>query len=120
MFVRQPICGMESGMKQTAILGGLVLAACGSAARSPSTGQTLVEDGFMAATLADEKPAGPAQRVSVAQAFKDVSHEIRDGIDQIKDPAARREEAEKRIKTLIAACEKDRPNIRCTVRPYFG
>jgi V8-like Glu-specific endopeptidase len=224
---------MESGMKQTAILGGLVLAACGSAARSPSTGQTtaadhaataatepapapappdpalgfrlqytnpggmwlpqqmtlpfhvetfrnmgvpidartmsdplasplnavvslggctasfvspdglivtnhhcvqqalqintnkkagqnLVEDGFMAATLADEKPAGPAQRVAVAQAFKDVSHEIRDGLDQIKDPAARREEAEKRLKTLIAACEKDRPNIRCTVRPYFG
>jgi V8-like Glu-specific endopeptidase len=225
---------MESSMKQTAILGGLVLAACGSAARSPSTGQTtaadhaagaatepaappaqpvdpalgfrlqytdpggmwlpqqmtlpfhvenfrnmgvpidartlsdplssplnavvslggctasfvspdglivtnhhcvqqalqintskkaglnLVEDGFMASTMADEKPAGPAQRVSVATAFKDVTHEMRDGLDQIKDPVARREEAEKRLKTLIAACEKDRPSVRCTVRPYFG
>lgn len=83
-------------------------------------GQNLVEDGYMAKTMADEKPAGPAQRVSVAMAFKDVTHEIRDGLDQIKDPVARREEAEKRVKTLIAACEKDRPSIRCTVRPYFG
>jgi V8-like Glu-specific endopeptidase len=83
-------------------------------------GQNLVEDGFMAPTLADEKPAGPAQRVSVAQAFKDVTHEIRDGLDQIKEPVARREEAEKRLKALIGACEKDRPSIRCTVRPYFG
>jgi hypothetical protein len=83
-------------------------------------GLNLVEDGFMASTMADEKPAGPAQRVSVAMAFKDVTHDIRDGLDQIKDPVARREESEKRLKTLIAACEKDRPGIRCAVRPYFG
>src|SRR5262249_1723072 len=48
-------------------------------------GQNLVEDGYMAKTWADEKPAGPAQRVSVALAFKDVTHDMRDGLDKIKD-----------------------------------
>jgi hypothetical protein len=83
-------------------------------------GQNLVEDGFMATTRADEKPAGPAQRVLVAQAFRNVTAEMRDGLDQIKDPVARKDESEKRLKTLLAACEKDRPNVRCTIRPYFG
>ncbi|HZJ65751.1 MAG TPA: S46 family peptidase [Kofleriaceae bacterium] len=82
--------------------------------------QNLVEDGFMAKTRADEKPAGPAQRVLVAQAFKDVTREVRDGLDKIKDPIARKEESESRTKALLAACEKDRPSIRCTVRPFFG
>jgi hypothetical protein len=83
-------------------------------------GQNLVEDGYMANTRADEKPAGPAQRVLVAQAFRDVTKDVRDGLDKIKDPIARKEESEKRIKGLLAACEKDRPGIRCTVRGYFG
>ena len=82
--------------------------------------QNLVEDGYMARTQADEKPAGPAQRVSVAQAFKDVTHDMRDGLDKIKDPIGRKDEAEHRLKALVAACEKDRPNVRCTVRGYFG
>jgi hypothetical protein len=82
--------------------------------------QNLVEDGYMAKTQADEKPAGPAQRVSVAQAFKDVTHDMRDGLDKIKDPIGRKDEAEHRLKALVAACEKDRPNVRCTVRGYFG
>jgi V8-like Glu-specific endopeptidase len=83
-------------------------------------GQNLVEDGYMAKTTADEKPAGPAQRVLVAQAFKDVTQDVREGLDKIKDPVARKDEEEKRIKTLLATCEKDRPSVRCTVRPYFG
>jgi hypothetical protein len=82
--------------------------------------QNLVEDGFLAKTRADEKSAGPAQRVFVAQAFKDVTQEMRDGLDKIKDPIARKEDAEKRLKVLLAACEKDRPSVRCTIRPYFG
>jgi hypothetical protein len=83
-------------------------------------GQNLVEDGYMAKTRADEKPAGPAQRVLVAQAFRDVTKDVRDGLDKLKDPIARKEEAEKRVKALLAACEKDRPSVRCTVRGYFG
>jgi len=82
--------------------------------------QNLVEDGFLAKTQADEKSAGPAQRVFVAQAFKDVTKEMRDGLDKIKDPAARKQDSERRQKGLLAACEKDRPGVRCSVRPYFG
>src|SRR5262249_30244292 len=83
-------------------------------------GQNLVEDGFLAKTRADEKSAGPAQRVFIAQAFTDVTKEMRDGLDKIKDPIARKDESDKRQKALLAACEKDRPSIRCSVRPYFG
>jgi hypothetical protein len=79
-----------------------------------------VEDGFLAKTMADELPAGPAQRVWVAQAFKDVTKEIRDGLDKIKDPVARKNLTDKRMKTLLAACEQGRPSVRCSVKPYFG
>ncbi len=80
----------------------------------------LVENGFLAKTKADEKTAGPTQHVMVAQAFRDVTHEMRDGLEAIKDPIARKDETEKRSKGLIAACEKDRkPDIRCSVSSYF-
>ncbi|MEO7734015.1 MAG: S46 family peptidase [Kofleriaceae bacterium] len=79
-----------------------------------------VEDGFLAKTIADEVSAGPAQRVFVAQAFKDVTKDVRDGLDKIKDPVARKTEADKRAKALVAACEKDRAGVKCSVRPYFG
>lgn len=82
--------------------------------------QNLVEDGFLAKTRAEEKSAGPAQRVTIAQAFKDVTKDMRDGLEKIKDPVARKEESEKRLTALLAACEKDRPSIRCSIRPYFG
>ena len=81
--------------------------------------QNLVENGFLANTEADELPAGPAQRVMVVQSYKDVTREMRDGLDKIKDPVARKEESEKREKQLLAACEKDRPSIRCQVSSFF-
>ena len=46
----------------------------------------LVENGFLAKTQADERSAGPAQRVFVAQAFKDVTKEMRDGLDEDQGP----------------------------------
>jgi hypothetical protein len=79
----------------------------------------LVENGFLARTMAEEKSAGPAQRVMVAQAFTDVTAKIRDGIEKIADPIQRKEEAEKRLKGLQSECEKGRPGIRCEVRRYF-
>ena len=79
-----------------------------------------VENGFLAATQADEPSAGPAARVMVVQAYTDVTKDMRDGLDAIKDPIARKEESEKRYKGLIAACEKDRPGIRCQVSGFFG
>ncbi|MDX2090720.1 MAG: S46 family peptidase [Kofleriaceae bacterium] len=79
----------------------------------------IVEKGFLAKTRADEPSAGPAERVFVAQAFTDVTEAVRSGLDQIADPIARKEEAEKRIKQQLATCEKDRPGIRCNVATYF-
>ena len=78
-----------------------------------------VENGFLAKTNADEVTAGPAQRVTVVTAYRDVTHEMHDGLDKIKDPVARKEEGEKREKQLIAACEKDRPSTRCQVASFF-
>ena len=87
---------------------------------SKKLNQNLIEDGFLARTRAEEKSAGPAQRVLVAQAFTDVTARMRDGLEAIKDPVARKEEAERREKLLLAACELDRPSVRCSVGPYFG
>jgi len=81
--------------------------------------KNLVETGFFAKTNADELSAGPAQRVTVVQAYKDITHDMRDGLEKIKDPVARKEELEKREKQQIAACEKDRPSIRCQVSSFF-
>ena len=79
----------------------------------------LVENGFLAKTLAEEKSAGPAQRVTVAQAFKDVTAQIRNGIEKIADPIKRKEEVEKRLKGIQSECESGRPGVRCEVRRFF-
>jgi hypothetical protein len=55
----------------------------------------------------------------VVQAYKDVTHEMNDGLDKMSDPVARKEESDKRLKGLVAACEKDRPGIRCQVSSFF-
>jgi len=81
--------------------------------------RNLVETGYLAKTRGDELPAGPAERVFVAQAFTDVTSVVRAGLDAIKDPIARKDAAEKRIKEQIAGCEKDRPGVRCNVSTYF-
>jgi hypothetical protein len=80
----------------------------------------LVENGFLAKTRADEILASPSTRVFVVQAYKDITKEMRDGLDKIKDPIKRKDESEKRYKQQIAACEKDRPWIRCQVSGFFG
>jgi hypothetical protein len=80
----------------------------------------LVDKGFLAKTKAEELSAGPAEHVTVVQAYKDVTKEMRDGLELVKDPVARKEEQEKRLKSLIAACEKDRPGTRCQVSSFFG
>ena len=79
----------------------------------------LVENGFLATTRTEERSAGQASRVYVAQAFKDVTKDMRDGLEAIKDPVARKEESEKRLKQLVSGCEKDRSGIRCQVSGFF-
>ncbi len=88
--------------------------------QNSSKDSNLVEAGFLAKARGDELPAGAAERVLVAQAFTDVTKAMRDGLEDVKDPIARKEESEKRSKTLIANCEKNRPGIRCSVSKLFG
>ncbi len=78
-----------------------------------------VENGFLAKTRADEKSAGPTQHIYVAQGFRDVTHDILDNLDKITDPTKRYAELESRYKALVAACEKDRPGIKCEVTNIY-
>jgi hypothetical protein len=79
----------------------------------------LVENGFLAKTPAEEKNAGPTARVYVAQKMTDVTASMRDGLDAIADAGTRYAEVEKREKGLVAACEQDRPGIKCRVSGFF-
>ncbi len=71
-------------------------------------------------TRADEVWGGPSARALVTTSMRDVTTEVRAGIDKIKKDVDRLREVEKHTKALIAACEKDRPSVRCSVVPYFG
>ncbi len=79
----------------------------------------IVENGFLAKTRADERTAGPGQRVMVAQKISDVTAAVREGLDGISDAKKRYEELEKRQKELTAACEKDRPGVKCSISGFF-
>ena len=82
--------------------------------------ENLVEQGFLAATRADEKPAGATQRVYVAQKMTDVTGEITAGLAEIADPRERSLAVEAREKAVIAACEQGRPAVKCRVSSFFS
>jgi hypothetical protein len=81
--------------------------------------QNLLEEGFLAATRAEEKWAGPTARVYVTQSFADVSDEVLKGLEAIEDDKARHDEKERRIKQLTAGCEEGKPATRCRIAGYF-
>jgi len=81
--------------------------------------KNLIKDGFLAATRADEVTAGPTARVFVTQSFKDITAQMTDGLTAIADDVARYKTLETRQKEAVAACEKDRPGIRCNVARYY-
>ena len=79
-----------------------------------------IVDGFLARTRADEKSAGPSQRVFVTQSLKDVTKELRDGLGAMTDDLVRYQTIEDRSKKIVAECEKGREGIRCSVEKFFG
>ncbi len=81
--------------------------------------KNLIKDGYLAKTRADELTAGPTARVLVTKAVTDVTDQVLAGVDQIKDDLARFKKIETRQKELVAACEKDRPGIRCSVPSFY-
>jgi hypothetical protein len=82
--------------------------------------RNMLEQGFLAKSRADERSNGPTARVYVTQSFRDVTSEVRRGIEQMGDPLARHRAIEQRIKDLVAGCEKGRAELRCNVASYFG
>ncbi|MDC0747613.1 S46 family peptidase [Polyangium mundeleinium] len=82
--------------------------------------QNVANDGYLAKTRADEKWAGPTNRIFVTRSFKDVTKDVREGLDKLPNDRARNDQIEAREKTLVGACEKDRPEVRCSLKAYFG
>ncbi len=82
--------------------------------------ENLLKDGFLAKERGEERFAGPTARIFVTTAFTDVSAQMRDGLASLPDDLARHRALETREKQLVAACEKGRPEVRCSVMSYFG
>ena len=82
--------------------------------------KNLLELGFLAKTRAEERSNGPAARVYVTQAFQDVTAKVRAGLDKERDDKKRYDLIEARQKELVSACEKGRPEIRCSLVSYYG
>jgi hypothetical protein len=82
--------------------------------------ENLLRDGFLAKTRAEERWSGPAARVFVTVGLRDVTKEVRAGIEDVKDDVARQKKVEQRTKAIVAACEKGRPDRRCSVKAFYG
>jgi hypothetical protein len=79
----------------------------------------LLKQGYLAKTRGDEKNNGPTARVFVTQKVSEVTEKVRAGLDKIKDDRERFKAIEKRQKEIVAACEKDRPGIRCSAASFY-
>ena len=78
-----------------------------------------LEDGFLAATMAEELPAPPGSRAYVTTGVEDVTERVAGGLDPALPPRERYELMEDRRKALTKACESD-PGHRCRVSGFFG
>jgi hypothetical protein len=76
-------------------------------------------DGFLAKNRNDEKWNGPGTRALVVTDFKDVTEEVRKGIEEVTDDLERKKTVDNRIKKLTAACEAAHEGSRCQISAYF-
>lgn len=88
-------------------------------ARNSSKDENLIEDGFLAKTRAEERWAGPGQKVYVTSSFTDVTDQVLGGLEDIADPEARWEEMQTRRRNLAKACEAAKTDVTCKVASYF-
>ena len=85
-----------------------------------STGdRNLLEDGFVAASFAEELPAAPGSRVLVTVRVEDVTGTILGDLPVGLDGRARYQAIEDGQKELVRACEQDEGH-RCRVSAYHG
>ncbi|HRK01514.1 MAG TPA: S46 family peptidase [Oligoflexia bacterium] len=78
-----------------------------------------VTNGFHAKTLAEERSAGPAQKIYVTQKIVEVSEAILRDIDFIQDPHEKRMTIERRMAEMVKAAELNRPGIRVEVKEFY-
>ena len=91
----------------------------GSVQFQSSKENNYLENGFLAASMADEIPAAPGSRVYVTVQVDDVTGQITDGLDPAIPPRELYALIEQRQKALIQDCETD-PGHRCRVNSFFG
>jgi len=82
--------------------------------------RNLKKTGFLAKTRAEELTAGPAAKILVTQAMKDVTAYMRADLPSMSDDLSRYKAVEDRTKKLVAECERGRETIKCAVVPFFG
>jgi hypothetical protein len=90
--------------------------AYGAIQRNSTPEHNYIANGFLAKTRAAELPGGPNLQVYVTDKVENVSARVLAGLDKLGGKA-RHQEAQKRIKALIAECETDKM-FRCSV-PSF-
>ena len=78
-----------------------------------------LEDGFLAASMAEELPAAPGSRVYVTLEVADVTGKVTGGLDPALEPRERLDRIEQRRKELIRECESE-SGFRCQVASFFG
>ena len=78
-----------------------------------------LENGFLAASLAEELPAAPGSRVYVAVQVDDVTEQVTGGLEADLAPRTRAAKIEQRQKALISQCESE-PGYRCQAAAFFG
>lgn len=78
-----------------------------------------LEDGFLAASMAEELPGPPGSRVFVTVGVEDVTEQVSGGLDPDLPPRERFQVMEDRRKALMKQCESDEGH-RCRVSGFFG
>jgi len=92
--------------------------AYGALQYNSTAGKNLIEQGFLAPSLADELPGSPDMRVFVTEEIRDVTGLVNDKLSDGMEPLARQQAIESTKKELVAACET--PGYRCDVYTFHG
>ncbi len=91
----------------------------GSVQFNSSKENNYLENGFLAASMAEELPAAPGSRVYVTVQVDDVTEQMTGGLDPDLAPRKRFAQIEQRQKALIRECESE-PGYRCQAASFFG
>ncbi|HTD02588.1 S46 family peptidase [Undibacterium sp.] len=90
-----------------------------SIAHNSTPQRNLLENGFLAKTLAEELPAAPGSRVFVTTDVRNVSDKVITAEVARLSGKKRVDAIEKNEKAIVAECEKDAGH-RCNVAAYYG